>query len=241
MYALWCPDGTSDRDLAAQLVAEVGPALAEAGARGVQVNVLDDDVAAGSAMDPDGLRRSTMAAPIAAVASVWLDSAIRHLRAPVDAVFTGRNLRAVGYLVTESEPLGNQRPPAGPGARTDGFTQVAFLQRPARLERAAWLARWHDHHTEVALSTQSTFAYRQNLVVDALHDDAPPVDAIVEESFPIEALTDWYVFYDAVGDDARFSANVEAMLASITTFLDFESGVDVLPTSQYVLARPFDA
>lgn len=239
MYALWCPDGSDERELAARLVGEVGPALAEAGAHGVQLNVLDDDVAAGSAMAPDGLRRATTEPAIAAVASVWVDSAVRYLRAPVDAVFADRGLRAVGYLVAESEPLPGRQPANGPGSRTDGFTQVAFLTRPPRLDRATWLARWHDHHTEVALTTQSTFAYRQNLVVDALHDDALAVDAIVEESFPIEALTDWYAFYDAVGDDARFSTNVDAMLASITTFIDLDADLDVLPTSQYVLRSPF--
>jgi hypothetical protein len=76
-------------------------------------------------------------------------------------------------------------------------------------------------------------------VVDALHDDAPTVDAIVEESFPIAALTDWYAFYDAVGDDERFRAHVDAMVASTSTFLDHETDLDVLPTSEYVLLRPF--
>lgn len=239
IYALWAPQGTDDGAFATQLTREVGPALVLAGARGVQVNVIDADVAGGSAMTPKGLRRTTMDDPIAAVASVWIDSAVRHLRAPVDDVFASRGLRAAGYLVAESEPLPSTNPATGPTARTDGFTQVAFLRRPARMTREAWLERWHDHHTQVAIDTQSTFAYRQNLVVRALHDDAPAVDAIVEESFPIDALTDWYAFYDAVGDDVRFSAHVEAMIASTATFLDHETDLDVLPTSQYVLRRPF--
>lgn len=239
MYALWAPQSVDDTAFATQVIDEVGPALTAAGARGVQVNVIDADVADGSAMTPKGLRRSTMDDPIAAVASVWIDSAVRHLRAPIDEVFSSRGFRAAGYLVAESEPLPSTPPSPGPAPRTDGFTQVAFLRRPARTERAAWLERWHDHHTQVAIDTQATFAYRQNLVVDALHADAPSVDAIVEESFPIEALTDWYAFYDAVGDDARFSAHVKAMIASTATFLDHETDLDVLPTSQYVLSRPF--
>lgn len=240
IYALWPSPGSDDGSLAAQLLAEVGPALTEAGAQGVQLNVIDGDVASSAGLAPRGLRRTTTSPPIAAVVSLWVDSAVRHLRAPVDEVFTSRRLRTAGYLVVESEPVPSTRRATGPGKRTDGFTQVAFLRRPERLTRAAWLERWHDHHTEVAITTQSTFAYRQNLVVDALDDDAPSVDAIVEESFPIEALTDWYAFYDAVGDDARFSANVEAMIASTATFLDHETDLDVLPTSQYVLSRPFD-
>lgn len=239
MYALWCSDEVGDRAFARRLLDETGPALIAAGARGVRLNVIDDEVAPGAAMSPAGLRRSTMDPPIAAVVSVWMDSAVRHLRRPFDQVLTARAARAAGYLITESEPLVHQGPAPGPRSRTDGFTQVAFLRRPARLTRGAWLERWHDHHTQVAIDTQSTFAYRQNLVVDALDDDAPPIDAIVEESFPIAALTDWYAFYDAVGDDERFRANVDAMVASTTTFLDHETDLDVLPTSEYVLCRPF--
>ena len=161
------------------------------------------------------------------MASVWVDSAVRPLRQPIDQVFTERNLRLAGYLVSESSPLPH---PGSPPGRTQGFTQMAFLRRPARLSREAWLERWHDHHTDVAIETQSTFAYRQNLVIDALHDDAPTVDAIVEESFPIAALTDWYAFYDAVGDDDRFGVNVGAMLASTATFLDYESTSSLTPS-----------
>ena len=238
MYALWCPANVDEPDFARRLVDEVGPTLVALGAYRVRMHVIDDDVAPGSAMSPAGLRRSTMTPPIAAVASVWVDSAVHHLRRPFDAAFAGRVDRMAGYLVTESEPLVPHGDQPKSGSRTDGFTQVAFLRRPARLTRTAWLERWHDHHTDVAIETQSTFAYRQNLVVDALHDDAPPIDAIVEESFPIAALTDWYAFYDAVGDDARFSANVDAMVTSTATFLDYEIDLDVLPTSEYVLRRP---
>ena len=195
--------------------------------------------AAGGAMSPNGLRRSTTDPPIAAVASVWVDSAVHHLRRPIDEVIAASGSRMAAYLVTESEPLAHRGPTPGPRSRTDGFTQVALLRRPARLTRGAWLERWHDHHTQVAIDTQSTFAYRQNLVVDALNDDAPPIDAIVEESFPVAALTDWYAFYDAPGDDERFHAHVEAMVASTETFLDHETDLDVLPTSEYVLRRPF--
>ena len=46
-------------------------------------------------------------------------------------------------------------------------------------------------------------------------------DAIVEETFPIEALTDPKVFYDA-GDDDELKANADRMLESCRRFLDFE-------------------
>jgi hypothetical protein len=239
MYALRRPTDGEDASFARRLLDETGPALVAAGARGVRCNVIDEDVSPGAAMSPRGLRRSTIDPPIAAVVSVWVDSAVRHLRRPCDEVLAALGVPVSGYLVTESEPLAPTGARTGDRIRTDGFTQVAFLRRPDRLTRQAWLERWQDHHTQVAIDTQSTFAYRQNLVVDALHDDAPTVDAIVEESFPIAALTDWYAFYDAVGDDERFRAHVDAMVASTSTFLDHETDLDVLPTSEYVLLRPF--
>ena len=42
--------------------------------------------------------------------------------------------------------------------------------------------------------------------------------------------------YVAVGDDARFSAHVEAMVASTSAFLDTDHGLDTVPASEYVLA-----
>lgn len=227
MYLAWRPDDVSVDAFAAALVDTVGPAMVAAGALAVQVNVDDAAVADGA-----GHRRSSLAAPVDAVVSAWVPSAVAHLRAPVDATFVAVGIRVTGYLVSESVPLAPAEPVVA-GERRPGYTQVALLQRPAHLDADAWRSRWQDHHTEVAIRTQSTTAYRQNLVVHALHDDAPPIVAIVEETFPIEALTDPYVFFDAVGDDARFSAHVEAMVASTSTFIDADTGLDVLVTSEH--------
>lgn len=239
MYAVWRPDHVDAADLAVALRDEVAPALLDAGARMVRVHVIDDDVAAGAGLFPGGHRRAALTPPIDAVVSAWVDSAVPSRRAGVDAVFAARDLRVAGYLVTESVPLAAEGG-AGTGSasavRTPGFTHVAFLRVPDGMDPVEWRSRWKDHHTDVAIDTQSTTAYRQNLVVHPLHDDAPVIAAIVEETFPIEALTDPYVFFDAVGDDARFSANVEAMIASTSAFLDTDHGLDTVPASEYVLA-----
>lgn len=227
MFLAWRPEGSSPERFAASLIDEVGPAMVVAGALAVQVNVADDAVAAGAPH-----RRSTGPEPVEAVVSAWVDSAVTHLRAPIDACLGDAGVRAVGYLVSESVPLAPADPPVA-GRRQPGYTQVALLRRPDHLDADTWRSRWQDHHTDVAIHTQSTTAYRQNLVVHALHPDAPPIVAIVEETFPIEALTDPYVFFDAVGDDARFSAHVDAMVASTSTFIDADHGLDVLVTSEH--------
>jgi hypothetical protein len=227
LYLLDAGDGTSGDGLREQLVDDVAPRLLTAGAHQVQVNVMDVAVeaAAGSLM-----RSGTGPCPDAMV-SLWIDSANTPLRAAYDEVLRDVDADVMAYLVTESAPL-----PGDPiDGRRPGYTQVSFLQRPERLDEQSWLAHWHDHHTRVAIDTQATSRYLQNLVVRPLTEGAPPCTAVVEEAFPEEAMTDQSVFFDAVGDDARRAANAEALMESVMAFLDFDL-IDVLPTSEYTIS-----
>jgi hypothetical protein len=224
LYLLVAADGTSPDALRERLVDDIAPRLLTAGVHQVQVNVMDSGVeaAAGSR-----LRSGTGPCPDAMV-SVWVDSANGPLRAAHDTVLREVDADVMAYLVTESAPV-----PGKPvDGRRPGFTQVSFLQRPERLDEPSWLAHWHDHHTQVAVDTQATSRYIQNLVVRPLTSGAPPCTAVVEECFPMEAMTDQSAFFDAVGDDARRQANADALMASVMAFLDFDL-IDVVPTSEY--------
>ena len=228
LYLLDAGDGTSGDALREQLVDDVAPRLLTAGAHQVQVNVMDSGVEAAAA---SRLRSGTGPCPDAMV-SLWLDSANGPLRAPFDEVLSGVDSGVVAYLVTESAPL-----PGNPiDGQRPGYTQVSFLQRPERLDERSWLTHWHAHHTQVAIDTQATSRYLQNLVVRPLTPGAPPCTAVVEEAFPDEAMTDQSVFFDAVGDDARQKANADTLMTSVMAFLDFDL-IDVLPTSEYTV-RP---
>ena len=209
-------------DLAAQLRAI--PCV-----RNLQVNIADAAVAAGS-----GIKQTHMNPPLETVVQVWVDSAIAHLRAPVDAAIAARANRYAAYLVTESQPLRNLKHPPVIGERTEGFSQIALLRKPQAQPYAEWIDIWHNLHTKVAIDTQSTFEYIQNVVIRPLTADAPPLDAMVEESFPIAALNDPFIFFDAVGDEAKFKANLQIMMDSVHRFIDM-SRIDVVPTSQYRL------
>ena len=226
LYLLNARDGVSGDDVRAQLVDDVAPRLLSAGAHHVQVNVMDSGVEAAAGFR---LRSGTGPCPEAMV-SLWVDSANAPLRAAYDEVLREVDTEVMAYLVTESAPL-----PGDPvEGRRPGYTQVSFLQRPARLDELAWLAHWHDHHTQVAIETQATSRYFQNVVVRPLTPGALPCTAVVEESFPAEAMTDQSVFFDAVGDDARRAANADALMASVMAFLDFDL-IDVVPTSEYTV------
>ena len=197
--------------------------------RSLQVNVVDSAIAAG-----EGLKQTNSNPPLEAIVQVWMDSAVAHLRAPIDAAIAANTARFAAYLVTESQPLRNHKHPAKLGERTEGFAQIALIRKPQAQSYAEWLDVWHNSHTKVAVETQSNFEYIQNAVIRPLTPNAPPLDAVVEEGFPIAALNDPYTFFDAVGNEEKFQANLKAMMDSVFRFIDM-SKIDVAPTSQYKL------
>jgi hypothetical protein len=197
--------------------------------RSLQVNVVDAAVAAG-----EGIKQTNSNPPLETVVQVWVDSAIEHLRAPVDAAIAANVGRFAAYLVTESQPLRNLKHPPKIGERTEGFAQLALVRKPQAQPYAEWIDVWHNSHTKVAIDTQSTFEYIQNVVIRPLTANAPPLDAMVEEGFPIGALSDPYVFFDAVGNEEKFQKNLKIMMDSVVRFIDMTK-IDVAPTSQYKL------
>ncbi len=148
----------------------------------------------------------------------------------------GESLRWHGYLVTEAEPLRNTTTPTGRDGRVPGFAQLVTLIRPEGLSWGEWRRLWQGAHTPVAIGTQSTFRYVQNVVFRALAAGAPPYAAIVEECFPAEAATDLHVFFDAVGDDARLARHMAAMSESCDRFMD--GAAPVAWTAEYLFDDP---
>lgn len=231
IYALWRADRTERAAFIERLHGELAPRLVALGALGAQLNVAD------AAADGAAPTVQALPTPMDAFVSVWLDSANDGLRKPFDAAVAAVCGSYAGWLVTESRPMRNTRFLPAPGERTPGFAQVALFRRPPRIEREAWLDVWLGSHTQIAIDTQDTFLYVQNVVTRALTVDAPAYDAIVEEGFPPEAVGNLHAFYNAVGDEDRFRSNVAAMRASCQRFIDMDK-IDVVQTSQYVLMPP---
>ena len=223
LYPVWKPGTVGADDFRDVLLRELGPELIELGVRGLRLSVVDSEVNPAS-----GLRQETLGAAMDALISVWLDSSVH--RAPVEAAIAARVERLDGYLVTESEPLPSN---TAPGERTPGMAQVVFLQRPERLSEAEWIEIWHGSHTQVALETQSTFGYRQNVVARAVTVDAPAIDAIIEENFPVEAMSSQHAFYGA-DSEQDYQARLNTMIESCARFIDFDK-INVIPTSEYLL------
>jgi hypothetical protein len=223
LYPVWKDSALEADAFRDQLLQRLAPSLLEVGVRGLRLSVVDSDVDAAA-----GLRQENSRPVMDAMLSVWLDSSV--YRQPVEAAIAARVSRMAGYLVTESAPLVTN---TAQGQRTPGMAQVVFLQRPRRLSEQQWLEIWHGSHTQVAIDTQSTFGYRQNVVVRPMTYAAPPFDAIIEENFPAEAMSSQHAFY-GVETDAELQTNLQAMIDSVVRFIDFDK-IDVVPTSEYVI------
>jgi hypothetical protein len=208
-------------DLAATLHEEsLRSHLAQAGATRLQLNIDDEHVAA-------AMRIPTFERPVGAVVSVWTDGRAGDITSALQKAAD----RVHGWRVEERRRL--DPPEVYDGSRADALANVAVLRRPAELSRQEWLRRWMVEHTPIAIRTQATFGYVQNIVEDPVTPDAPEVSAFVEELFPSAALTDMHAFYGSGGDDAELSRRLTELMASVAR-IGADRDLDLVPTSRYL-------
>ncbi len=196
--------------------------LAAAGVSRLQVNV--DDAPVAEAM------RIPSEAPINALATIWAPSD-PDVVASVVAVLSTVADRVAGWRVDERRPLDAEE--TWDGSRLDALANVAILRRPADMNAETWRHRWLVDHTTIAVETQGTFGYIQNLVLDSVTEDSPVVHAIVEELFPSAGITDMHAFYGSGGDDAELEARLTRLMASVGRF-GADQGLDLVPSSRYL-------
>jgi hypothetical protein len=220
-YLLFREAALPGATLREELLAKAVPALRAAGASGIVLHVEDEHTAAGAP-----LRRSDP--PLRAMVSFWMQDCGE--RAACEAALAPHAKRLAGYLVVESRPLVH---PTAKGRRSEGTNQLTCIARKAGLSDDEFLRLWHGDHRAVAIETQSTTGYVRNTIVRRLTPGAPDWDGIVEETFPLGALTDPKVFYDAK-DDADLRRRQQRMMESCQRFLDFEK-LEYAHTSEYDL------
>ena len=223
VYLLTRDSEVPGADFRSALIEKGAPALRQAGASRISVNVNDEDVSAGKAVT---ICRSDP--PIRAMVSFWMENA--DDRAPCEAALAPHAAGLSGYLVAESRPLIHA---PSLGRRTDGANLVTCIVKKSDISDAEFIDRWHNEHKKVALETQSTFSYVRNAVVRRLTDAGADWDGIVEEGFPIEALSDPYVWYDATSKE-EYKQRLQRMIDSVTAFLDL-GVLESTPMSSYSL------
>jgi hypothetical protein len=223
-YLLWndSPELNADafRD---GLLSALPHALTSEGASQLKISVTDSDVAAGETLHlgahaPDAL------------ITFWLECV--QDRAPCEAILSGACDRMAGYLVVESQPLRVATPPEGEGKRMPGFSLVGCIEPEDGVSHADFIHIWETVHRAVAIETQSTTSYIRNEIVRPLTENAPAWGGVVEEGFPLEALSNPQAFYDAVGDEAKYQRNLKRMVESCAAFLSMKK-VDSHPMSEY--------
>ena len=229
IYVVWKRAEESIESFKKEVLGELAGGLEDLGVRGLSVNLADE-----LAAYAQGMRITRMPEPPSGTVSIWLDTALD--RAPVHRLLEITCRRFAGYLVLESVPLVNTTHIAPLGERTPGITTVALLEKPESMTYENWLERWQEHHTRVAIETQSTFLYIQNVIVRAVTEDAHPWSAIVEEGFPGEAPTDPMVFFAAGSSRERLEENRRRLMESCGKFIDF-ARLESHPMSSYVLKR----
>lgn len=232
MICLQKPESKTEKKFAAEINAVLQEYNYEFSA--IRYAVVDADVVAAKP-----LVIINTAHPKDAIISVWRENmlGLEHFFAAIQAL--GTNYQQ--YAVMEIRPINIEQLPG----RVEGMCQIAFLQKPPRLDHQQWLDIWLKSHTKVAIDTQSTFSYRQNIVVlaDALIDATvasdverlwPICDAIVEENFPDAAMTDRAAFFNSASDEKRYKENERRMIESCMQFIDFNR-FDCVPMSEYII------
>ncbi|MET9027885.1 EthD domain-containing protein [Nocardia sp. NPDC004168] len=214
IFALW---GVGDL-----LAADFAPLLT--GAAAVQANISD------AAVETAMLRITSFDEPVRAVVSVWWADAPQAEAAA--RVLSTVAERVEGWHVEEVTPI--PPPVTAVLERAPGLSNFAFLRKPDDLSHAEWLDRWRNQHTAVAIETQATFGYVQNVVTGPATAGAPDIAGIVEELFPLAALTDPHAFYGSGGDGAELARRIDRLMASVATF-GGDRNLDVVPTSRYRL------
>lgn len=232
IYAAWRKSSDTLSECNDRLLGELKDQLLPL-VHGLRINIQDEIVASGNSP------RYVVTDPqMDAIIQIWVDTSWSQIRGPIEDILAASLGQYQGWLVSESTPLKNSLYPSNVGERTQGFSQMVFLKRPAHLSFEEWQAAWQERHTKVAIDTQSNFEYVQNLIVRPLQSGPSPYAAIVEECFPIAALNDQQLYFDSVGDPDGLTEKYAIMMESCSHFMG-EGGCDCIPTSQYDLKIPF--
>ncbi len=163
-------------------------------------------------------------------------------RAPFEAVLEAHGLSFHAWRVEESvytDYGGNRH--AAPrdwpdGQRSPGVVALTLLERPPRLDRAAWIARWHGQMSPISEAIQPRTRYVRNLVVEALTDGAPPWEGIVAECWPsARHVTNPFLFYGAGRNPLKLVVNLLRILRAVTGFTRL-TRVRTLMMGEYFLA-----
>ena len=222
-YQLWKKDDDSLDTFKDALLNNLKKDIAEL-VSALQINIADADV------EPaNNLAQSNY--PPAPNAVIFIKVKSYFLAVTLESFLEKITSKVHGFVVSESIILDNsEKSPLG--SRSEGFSQVVLLEKPETMSAFDWFDYWTNFHTKIAIQTQSNFIYVQNTVVRPLQKASPSFIAIIEECFPLEAMKDPEVFYNAKNNPEQFAKHLQIMMESCEKFIDFKK-IEVIPTSRY--------
>lgn len=223
VYQLWKKDDDSLENFKESLLSNLTKDL-DGLVTELQINIADADVEPANGLAQSNYPPAPNAVIFLKVQSYFLAHTFEdHLHKVAKKIH--------GFVVSESVILDDvKKSPLG--LRSEGFSQVVFLEKPETMSTFDWFEHWTKHHTKIAIETQSNFIYVQNSVVRPLQKSSPAFIAIIEECFPYEAMSDPEVFYDAENNPELLAKNGKVMMSSCEKFIDFKK-IEVIPTSRY--------
>ena len=212
-YQLWKKDDDSletfKETLLKNLSKDIGELVLE-----LQINIADADVELANDLVQSNYPPSPNAIIFIKVKSYFLaDTLESHLQKVTKKIS--------GFIVSESVILDNKdKSPVG--SRSEGFSQIVFLEKPEKMLAFDWFDYWTNYHTKIAIQTQSNFIYVQNTIVRPLQKASTSFIAIIEECFPSEAMTEPEVFYNSKNNPEQLAKHVQIMMDSCEKFIDFK-------------------
>jgi len=223
VFKLWRNDSDSLEKFKESLLVDL-PETLESLVSELQINIADDDVKAAAELVQTNYSQNPDAIVFIKVTSQY------HSENIVQILRTMAN-KVDGFIVSESIIL-QDGSKDHTGKRSEGFSQIVFLEKPTEMTEFDWFDHWTHHHTKIAIETQSNFTYIQNTIVRPLQNDSPNFIAVIEECFPSEAMSNPSIFYNADDDSERLLNNTKLMMESCSRFIDFQK-IEVIPTSRY--------
>tara|TARA_B110000196_G_scaffold258712_1_gene229506 strand:+ start:437 stop:1138 length:702 start_codon:yes stop_codon:yes gene_type:complete len=223
VFKLWRSDSDSLEKFKKSLLVDL-PKTLESLISELQINIVDENVNEAAALAQINYSQNPDAIVFTKVASQYYSENII-------SILQSFATKVEGFIVSESIILQDDSKDHQ-GKRSEGFSQVVFLEKPLEMTEFDWFDHWTHHHTKIAIETQSNFTYIQNTVVRPLQKDSPNFIAVIEECFPSEAMSNPSIFYNAENDSELLLKNTELMMDSCSRFIDFQK-IEVIPTSRY--------
>ena len=223
VFKLWRNDSDSLEKFKKSLLVDL-PETLESLISELQINIADENVNEAAALAQTNYSQNPDAI-------VFIKVASQYYSENIISILQSFATKVEGFIVSESIILQDDSKDHQ-GKRSEGFSQVVFLEKPLEMTEFDWFDHWTHHHTKIAIETQSNFTYIQNTVVRPLQKDSPNFIAVIEECFPSEAMSNTSIFYNAENDSELLLKNTELMMDSCSRFIDFQK-IEVIPTSRY--------